>query len=229
LSASTAEHAFAGPTPEEQRLLTRLRAGDEAAFVELVESHHGSMLRLAMTWVSTRDVAEEVVQDTWLGVLRGLERFEGRSSLRTWIFRILANRGKTRGQREGRSVPFASLAEAGAEPGEPSVDPERFLPAGHLWAGHWAVPPQAWAPDPSERLMSDEVAEVIQRTIDALPPSQREVITLHDVEGFPAAEICELLSVSEGNQRVLLHRGRSKVRAALDAYLTEEASPAAQA
>jgi RNA polymerase sigma-70 factor, ECF subfamily len=222
--ASAVDPDAHGPDPEERRLLARLRAGDEAAFVELVERHHGSMLRLAMTWVSTRDVAEEVVQDTWLGVLRGLDRFEGRSTLRTWIFRILANRAKTRGGREGRSIPFASLADPAAEGGEPSVDPDRFLPPDHIWAGHWAVAPQAWAPDPSDRLMAVEVAEVIRRAIDALSPSQREVITLHDVEGCPSGEICDLLEISEGNHRVLLHRARSRVRAALEDYYARAAA-----
>jgi RNA polymerase sigma-70 factor, ECF subfamily len=210
-------------TADEERLLARLRAGDEAAFVELVERHHPSMLRLAMTWVSTREVAEEVVQDTWMGVLRGLTRFEGRSSLRTWIFRILANRARTGGQREARSIPFASLGEPGADADEPAVDPDRFLAAGQPGAGHWAVPPRTWAPDPSDRLLSAEALGIVRRAIDALPPSQRAVITLHDVEGFPSSEICALLEISDGNQRVLLHRARSRVRAALDAYLTAPA------
>src|SRR5262245_60890011 len=206
-------------TADEERLVARLRAGDDAAFVELVERHHASMLRLAMTWVSTRDVAEEVVQDTWMGVLRGLSRFEGRSSLRTWIFRILANRARTAGQREARSVPFASLGDPGAEADGAAVDPDRFLAEGPH-AGHWAVPPRTWAPDPSDRLLSAEALTVIRRAVDALPPSQRAVITLHDAQGFPPTEICALLEISEGNQRVLLHRARSRVRAALDAYLT---------
>jgi RNA polymerase sigma-70 factor (ECF subfamily) len=175
--------------------------------------------------VRTRAVAEEVVQETWLGVLAGLDRFEGRSSLKTWILRILINRAKSRGAREARCVPFSSLAcddSAG-----PSVDPLRFLAPEHdRWPGHWAVAPRSWAPVPDDRLLARETLEVIRRAISDLPERQREVIVLRDVEGWDADEVCAALRVSDANQRVLLHRARSKVRAELEAYLEPEASTA---
>jgi RNA polymerase sigma-70 factor, ECF subfamily len=210
-----------GPSPEEQRLVAALRTGDEAAFMELIERYHAPLVRLAMSFVSSRAVAEEVAQETWVGVLKGIDRFEGRSSLRTWIYRILTNTAKTRGQREGRSIPFASL---GGE-AEPAVDPDRFLPADdERWPGHWASFPRRWDDLPEARLLGAETQAVISGAIDALPDSQAAVIRLRDVEGFGSAEVCELLSLSESNQRVLLHRARSKVRSALEAYLDGEAA-----
>ncbi|HEX9372721.1 MAG TPA: sigma-70 family RNA polymerase sigma factor [Roseiflexaceae bacterium] len=203
---------------EELRLVAALRAGDEAAFATLIDRYHASLLRLAMLYVPSRAVAEEVAQETWLGVLQGIGRFEGRSSLKTWIFRILTNRARTRGQREGRSVPFSALAGAAAEPGEPAVDPDRFLPPEHEDAGWWVSYPQSWHDRPEERLLSQETQSVLRQAIDALPPSQREVITLRDLEGWASDEVCGALSVSEANQRVLLHRARSKVRRALEQY-----------
>ena len=166
-----------------------------------------------MLYVSTRAVAEEVVQETWLAVLTGLDRFEGRSSLKTWLFRILSNKAKTRGQREGRTLPFSSLATDGDE-SEPAVDIDRF--AGH--AGHWAAPPRGV---PEERLLAGEAKARIEAAIAGLPPNQRTVITLRDVEGLSAEEACSVLGLSETNQRVLLHRARSKVRAAFEQYLEE--------
>lgn len=208
----------AGPSPEEQRLVVALRARDEAAFAELIERHHTTMVRLAMSFVSTRAVAEEVAQEAWVGVLKGIDRFEGRSSLRTWIYRILTNTAKTRAAREARSIPFASLGGGGGD--EPSVDPDRFLPADDAhWAGHWASYPRRWDDMPEARLLSGETQGVIGNAIDRLPPNQRDVIRMRDVEGFSSVEVCELLSVSEANQRVLLHRARGKVRAALESYL----------
>jgi RNA polymerase sigma-70 factor (ECF subfamily) len=199
-------------------LVEALRAGDERAFMELVDRYGASMLRLAMMYVKSRAVAEEVVQDAWVGVLRGIDRFEGRSSLKTWIFRILTNTAKTRAQREGRSVPFASLA--GDD--EPAVDPDRFLPPDHpTWPGHWATPPSGWYGQPEERLVGRETLAVIARAIDALPPAQREVITLRDLEGWSSEETCNALGLTETNQRVLLHRARSNVRTALEEYLDE--------
>jgi len=203
--------------PDDARLYHALVAGDEQAFSALVERYHAPLLRLAMTYVRDRGVAEEVVQETWLGVLRGLERFERRSLLKTWIFRILTNTAKTRALRERRSVPFSSLT-SGTDDG-PSVEPERFLAATHpVWPGHWASPPRSWDDIPERHLESKEVREVIEAAIAALPPVQGQVISLRDVEGWSSEEVCELLELSEANQRVLLHRARSKVRAALERF-----------
>jgi RNA polymerase sigma-70 factor, ECF subfamily len=203
----TAEHS---PSDPDAALLDRLRAGDEAAFMELVERHHAALVRLAQSFVSSRAVAEDVAQETWLGVLKGIDRFEGRSSLKTWIFRILVNRAKTRGERESRSVPFSSLATDD----EPTVDPERFLDA-----GAWSSPPRAWEGEPVERLLAGEARGVIDAAIAELPSAQRQVITLRDVEGLDAADVADLLEITDGNQRVLLHRARAKVRGALEGYL----------
>jgi RNA polymerase sigma-70 factor (ECF subfamily) len=178
-------------------------------------------VRIARTYVSTLSAAEEVAQETWVGVLNGLDRFEGRSSLRTWIFRILTNIAKTRAQRDRRSVPFASLeGESGGS--EPSVDPERFRPSGDRWAGHWKSYPDRWDDLPEERLVADETLAGLQDAIDRLPPVQRQVITLRDVEGWSSEEVCSALELSETNQRVLLHRARSKVRQALEEYLAQD-------
>lgn len=203
---------------EDLERLARLRRGDEAAFAELVEDLYGSMLRLAMAHVGNLAVAEEVVQEAWVGVLRQLDRFEGRSSLRTWILRIVSNRAKTRAVRERRTLPFSSL-DGLDEPGGPAVEPERFLPDGDRWAGHWASPPRGWRDVPEDRLLSGETRAQVGRAVELLPPAQRAVIVLRDVEGMTAAETCRLLGLSEGNQRVLLHRARSKVRRALEGYL----------
>jgi RNA polymerase sigma-70 factor (ECF subfamily) len=204
---------------EERELLEALRRGDEAAFARLVETLHGSMLRLAMVHVGDRAVAEEVVQEAWLGVLQQLDRFEGRSSLKTWVLRIVSNRAKTRAVRERRTVPFSALAGGDLEAEEPAVDPDRFLPAGHRWAGHWASPPASWREVPEELLLSRETMAEVERAVATLPAAQRTVLVLRDVEGLSAAEACQLLGLTEGNQRVLLHRGRSKVRATLERYL----------
>jgi RNA polymerase sigma-70 factor (ECF subfamily) len=203
---------------EEEQLLARLRDGDEDAFMEIVDAYGPLMLRMALGHVRTRAVAEEVVQEAWLGVLDGLDRFEGRSSLKTWILRILVNRAKTRGAREARCVPFSSLGPVDDE--APAVDPARFLDADHpRWPGHWGAAPQSWAGVPDERLLARETLEHLRRAIEALPTRHREVIVLRDVEGWDSGEVCAALGLSEGNQRVLLHRARSRVRAQLDAYL----------
>jgi RNA polymerase sigma-70 factor (ECF subfamily) len=174
------------------------------------------MRRLALTFVRSPAVADEVVQDAWLGVVRGIDRFEGRSSLRTWLFRIVANTAKTRGERERRSIPFSALeSDDGGD--EAAVDPGRFLAD-----GAWASPPPRWDALPEERLLAAETRAVIDGAIAALPRNQRLVITLRDVEGWPVDEIRNVLGLSETNQRVLLHRARSKVRAALEDYLREE-------
>ncbi|MGH2838735.1 MAG: RNA polymerase sigma factor [Thermoleophilaceae bacterium] len=202
-------------------LIGALRAGDEAAFGELVDRYHASLVRIARMYVSTQAVAEEVVQETWLGVLNGLDRFEERSSLKTWIFRILTNIAKTRGIREGRSVPFSSIA--GDEEDGHSVDPDRFVPADAEQAARaWAVPPAVWSTEPDERLLAGEVRELIFHTIDGLPPNQRAAIMLRDIEGWESDEVRNELGVGDTNQRVLLHRARSKVRQALEDYFRDD-------
>jgi RNA polymerase sigma-70 factor, ECF subfamily len=202
-------------SPQDARLLEGLRAGDEAAFAELMREYGGGMLRVAMMYVSSRAVAEDVVQEAWLGVLKGIDRFEGRSSLKTWLFRIVANTAKTRGMRESRSIPFSALGGDAAD--EPTVDPDRFLGSGERFPGHWGAPPQAWAPE--SRLLAEEALGVIEGEIERLPPAQRAVITMRDVQGFTSDEVCNALDLSETNQRVLLHRARAKVRGALEEYM----------
>jgi RNA polymerase sigma-70 factor, ECF subfamily len=201
---------------EDARLVDGLRRGDEAAFAALMDEYGAGMLRVAQMYVSSRSVAEEVVQDAWLAVLKGIGRFEGRSSLKTWIFRILSNTAKTRGVREARSIPFSALG--GGEEGE-SVDPDRFFDADGHFPGHWAVPPESWAGAPEGRLLARETLDVIEREIEKLPPQQALVLTMRDVEGFGSEEVCNVLDLSESNQRVLLHRARSKVRQALEDYM----------
>ena len=213
----------AQPSLDEMALVEALRRGDESAFVALIDRYQGPMLRLAMAYVPSRAVAEEVVQETWLGVLQGIGRFEGRSSLKTWIFRILTNRAKTRGEREGRSVPFSSLAAADADLSGPTVEPEQFHPPDHpQWANIWVSYPKRWDELPEDRLLSREISACIQAAIDALPLTQREVITLRDVEGWSSEDVCNILAITETNQRVLLHRARAKVRRAVDQYLQED-------
>jgi RNA polymerase sigma-70 factor, ECF subfamily len=210
--------------PRDAELVAALRAGDETAFMMLVERYQPQMLRIALMYVPSRAVAEEVVQEAWIGVLRGLDGFEGRSSLRTWIFRIVTNTAKTRGQRERRSVPFSSLWSPEGE--EPAVDPDRFLAADHAqWPGHWDAEPASWEGVPDDRLLSKEALGRIGAAIEGLPPNQREVIRMRDVLGWTSQEVCNALDVSETNQRVLLHRARAKVRRALESYLEEGASP----
>lgn len=202
-------------------LVDRLRSGDEVAFMMLVDELQPAMLRIARMYVSSPAVAEEVVQEAWLGVLRGLDRFEGRSSLRTWIFRILTNTAKTRGQREGRSLPFSALA--GDDLDAPAVDPDRFDSAPGDPRGHWSTIPDDWTGIPDDRLLGRETLGVIGRAIDALPPMQAEVIRLRDVLGWTSEEVRNALDLTETNQRVLLHRARARVRSALEPYLESEA------
>jgi RNA polymerase sigma-70 factor, ECF subfamily len=205
------------PSDRDEALVERLRAGDEAAFAELLDTYGASMLRVARLYVRDRAVAEEVVQETWLAVYNGIERFEGRSSFRTWLFRILTNRAKTRGERERRSVPFSSLsADPGTSDEELGFDPDRFLPADHRrYPNKWALPPRNW---PEQRAEERETLMVITEAIAMLPDGQREVIRLRDVEGWSAEEVAEALGLTDVNQRVLLHRARSKVRAALERH-----------
>lgn len=207
----------------DREIVERLRARDEATFMELVERLGPSMLRVARMYVSTRAVAEECVQEAWLGVLQGIDRFEGRSSLRTWIFRILVNIAKTRGRREGRSVPFATLA--GDESSEqPAWDPAMFRRADDpSWPGHWSTLPTDWRGLPEERLTGNETLMTIAAAIASLPPMQAEVIRLRDVAGWSSEEVRNALDISETNQRVLLHRARAKVRRALAEHLETEA------
>jgi RNA polymerase sigma-70 factor (ECF subfamily) len=202
---------------QDASLLERLRAGDEGAFAQLVDEYGSSMLRVARFHVRDRAVAEEVVQETWLAVLNGIDRFEGRSSLRTWIFRILSNRAKTRGEREGRTVPFSALSTRSTDE-ELGLDADRFLPSDDARTpGAWAAPPRGW---PEERLIERETLEVLKDAINDLPDAQREVIRLRDVEGWSADEVSAALEITDVNQRVLLHRARSKVRAALERHLS---------
>jgi RNA polymerase sigma-70 factor (ECF subfamily) len=211
------------PTTEvAQRHLDALRRGDEDAFMRLVALYQAALLHLALVYVGNRAVAEEVVQETWLAVLQGLDRFEGRSSLKTWIFRILVNIAKTRAQREGRSVPFSSLPDLELESDDPAVEPSRFRPSTDEWPGNWASLPRKWDTVPEQALLSRETLTRIERAIQALPPGQRAVIRMRDVDGCTSAEVCNILGIAETNQRVLLHRARSRVRHALEAYFNEE-------
>jgi RNA polymerase sigma-70 factor, ECF subfamily len=204
--------------PDDQ-LVAALRAGDEAAFRTVAREWHSALLRVARIFTPSLAVAEEVVQETWLRVLVALDRFEGRSSLKTWVFRILVNTAKTRAQREGRSIPFSALQDVARVP-EAAVEPERFLPDDHPHhPGGWASPPREL---PEDRLVAAETRDLIARAIEALPAGQRAVISLRDVEGWSSAEVRNALDLSEVNQRVLLHRARARVRQALEDYLTPE-------
>ncbi len=206
---------------DELDLIALLRKGDEEAFMSLVDRLQPMMLRVARMYVSSQAVAEEVVQEAWLGVLQGIDRFEGRSSLRTWILRIVSNIAKTKGQREGRSIPFTSLG--GDDLDSPTLDPDRFLGPGDEWSGHWSTIPADWRGVPEDRLTSSETLGVVRKAIDSLPPMQAEVIRLRDVQGWSSEEVRNALDLSETNQRVLLHRARAKVRRALELELTIEA------
>jgi len=215
---------WAGERPDggEEQLLDALRRGDESAFSQLVDLHHASMVRVARLYVGTLSAAEEVAQEAWLGVLQGLARFEGRCTLKAWIFAIVANCAKSRGARDKRTIPMSSLAQD--DEGGASVEPDRFLDDGHpRWPGHWSQPPEAWNED---ALVSHETLEAIASAMEKLPPMQRAVMTMRDVEGLGSDETCQVLGLSEANQRVLLHRARSKVRKALESYMHEgEVSP----
>lgn len=198
----------------DDELVAALRAGDEAAFAQLVDELTPGLMRLALMHVASRAVAEDVVADTWLAVVKGIDRFEGRSALRTWIFQILLNIARTRGKREKRTLPFAALrrrAEEGRD--EPAVDPDRFQRS-----GAWASPPQEWH-GVEAKIESDETRKVLLEAIAALPPRQRDVIALRDIQGYSAEEARNALGLSETNQRVLLHRARSKVREALEEHM----------
>jgi RNA polymerase sigma-70 factor, ECF subfamily len=204
---------------DERELVAALRAGDDATFSQVIEAYHPSLVRVAMLFVQERAVAEEVAQETWLSVLRGLHLFEGRSTFRTWLFSILTNQARRRGQRERRSIAFSALNAVG-EP-EAAVPSERFRPPGELWAGWWALPPTDWQVSPEDASLSAELHAEIGQAIATLPAAQRAVITMRDIEGWNAQEVCTLLDISPGNQRVLLHRARSRVRAHLESSRIE--------
>ncbi len=194
---------------EDALLVDRLRDGDEAAFRDLVDRMHRGLLRVAQSFVESPAAAEEVVQETWLAVVAQIDRFEGRSSLRTWIGTILCNHAKTRGVRDKRSLPFSSLTKEDVDP----VEPERFNPG-----GTWSLPPARWDDAPESLVLRKEAREAIERELGTLPEAQRTVVVLRDLEGWSSEEVCNVLEISETNQRVLLHRGRQRLRSALERY-----------
>ncbi|PWK87004.1 RNA polymerase sigma-70 factor (ECF subfamily) [Lentzea atacamensis] len=209
--AGSAERARGGRfrevLPADEVLVAGLRSGDEATFVSLLDAWSGSMIRLARGFVSTDASAEEVVQDTWLAVIRGIDGFRGTASLRTWVYRILVNTAKKRGVKEKRTVPWTSVDPDGG----PTVDPSRFRGADEGFPGHWREFPEPW-------VLDGELRQVVGRALDDLPERQRVVVVLRDVEGRTSEEVCAMLEISPANQRVLLHRGRAAVRACLETY-----------
>ncbi len=205
-------------TNGEGALLARLRQGEEEAFDEVVTRYHRALIRSAMGYVADREVAEEVVQDTWMAVINGLDLFEGRSSLRTWIFGIMIHKAKDRGVREKRHMTF-SCFESADDDGEDTIDPSRFHQSGE-WAGHWAFPPQPWDDQTPEKLLaSQQAVNAMNKAIEALPKTLRDVLILRDVEGVEAKEVCEILKITEKNLYVRLHRARERVRQAVETYL----------
>ncbi len=219
-SGANVSGAEEDPALADLRVIDALRQGDEDAFRRLVDQYHASLRRLARLYVSNRAAADEVVQDTWVGVIQGIWAFEGRSSLKTWIFRILINHAKTRAVREGRTVPFAGVGADDVGDPEAAVSPKRFHPADHpTAAGHWMSPPRDSGSSPEGRFLSREAGEQLRKAIEALPTNQRLVLTLRDVEGCSTEEVCNALGIQETNGRVLLHRARARVRAALEPYL----------
>lgn len=207
-----------GLSREDMKLIARLRQGDEQAFDELVNKHHGALVRMALGHVADREVAEEVVQDTWMAVIEGLTRFEGRSSLRTWIFGILIHKAKDRGVREKRHTTFSAF-ESVDDDNDEAVDPSRFQQSGE-WAGHWAYPPQPWDDQTPEKLLaSQQAVRAMNNAIEALPANLKDVLILRDVEGVEAKEACEILKITETNLYVRLHRARERVRAAVEKAL----------
>ena len=198
-------------------LAKALLARDDEAFAYLVDHYHSALVRLAQQYVPSRAVADEVVQETWLAIIQGIDRFEHRASLKTWMFKILVNIARSHGAKEHRTIPFATNAPP---PDEPAVDPRRFRRFSLHGRGLWKEPPCPW-PGPEQRAIDGDAAATVHRAIDGLPPDQREVVTMRDVLGWTAAEVCDALAITDGNQRVLLHRGRSKVRAALERWNDE--------
>ncbi|HEX8730462.1 MAG TPA: sigma-70 family RNA polymerase sigma factor [Ktedonobacterales bacterium] len=217
--------AASGAAPsDETALVAALRRGDEATFMRLVEQYQTAMVRLAQVYVGDRAVAEEVAQETWLSALKHLDQFEARSSFKTWLFHILVNGAKTRGQRERRSTPFSALGEADDPDGEegPSVAPERFMDEDGAHPGGWLTPPASWEQLPEDRVASQETRACVLEAIARLPRNQASVIRLRDVEGYSADEVCAMLGIGVVNQRVLLHRARSRVRQALEMCLSDD-------
>jgi len=205
---------------EESDLVERLRRGDEEAFAHIIDLYHGQLRRIARLYVDTDELAEEVLQETWIAVFKGIDRFSGKSALKTWIFSILLNRARSIGRKESRSVTFSELVAHATGRDEPSVDPDQFLGPDHpQWPGHWANPPQRWNRDPEGDLMRKEVLGVVEKALDELPDSYRQIILMRDVYGFSSAEVCNTMEISETNQRVLLHRARARIRRALDMHL----------
>ncbi len=213
--------AMPSPTDSDAELVLGLKQRDEMAFVTLVKRYQSKLFRLALVYCRTTDLADEVVQDTWLGVIQGIDRFEGRASFKTWLFQILVNRARTRAVKEGRMLSFSSLAEEAERPDEPAVPADRFRPLDDPWPNNWAVPPQSWGESSDARLLASETMELVKRAIAQLPPAQQQVITLRDVEGWTTEDVCNVLEISDTNQRVLLHRARSRVRAALEAHFED--------
>lgn len=210
--------ATGGALPDDAVVVARLRARDEAMFAALIDAWSPGMLRAARAYVADEHAAQDVVQEAWLGVLRGIDGFEGRSSLRTWTYRILVNRAKTRGVRDARTIPVGSLGPTGEDHG-PTVDPARFRGPDDPYPGHWRSKPAAW-PSPEDEALAADTRRHLAAALDALPARQRVVVVLRDVEGRTSDEVCDLLELSAANQRVLLHRGRAALRAALETYLT---------
>ena len=216
---------LAGFQRDELGLVEKLRNGDEAAFAALLDRHHRSLMRAALAYVADQSVAEEVVQETWLAVLKGLHQFEGRSSLKTWIFKILTNKAKTRGVRESRHISVSPL-DLNEEDDEPAVAPTQFRSTGH-WTDYWDAYPAPWHEDtPEKHLLTKEGATHLQQAIDGLPANLQQVLIMRDVEGLSSTEVCDILQISESNQRVLLHRARSRVRRGFDQYFKGGICPA---
>jgi RNA polymerase sigma-70 factor (ECF subfamily) len=216
-SATTIPAGPPGPAHLDERdLVAALRRGDETAFLALVSRYHRAMVRVARAYLPSDAAAEDAAQEAWLGVLKGIDRFEGRASVKGWIFRIAVYCARTRRARDARLVPLSALEDEDDE--GPSVDPDRFQPEGARYANNWSQPPEPWA---DEKLHAAETAALVRAEIERLPPRQRTVVTLRDVEGLDSAEVCAILGIGEGNQRVLLHRARSKVRAAVERYMRE--------
>ena len=205
---------------DDRVLVAALRRGDEAAFAWLLDTYSASLARLARSFVATTAVADEAVQETWIAVITGIDGFEQRSSLKTWLHRVLVNIARSKGVKEHRSVPFASLtAELHAD--DPAVDPDRFVGAGDQRAGAWATPPRRWDTQPEDRLLAGETLDVVEAALTELPPNQARVLTLRDLEGWTSGEVCNALELTETNQRVLLHRARARMRQALESHFED--------
>ncbi len=213
---------YRASTPDAE-IVAGILAGDESAFAELVQRLGGMLLQIALMYVPTRAIAEEVVQETWVAVLRGIHNFEGRSSLKTWVIRILMNRAKSIGVKEHRTIPFASAVAIDSDPYEGAADPDRFLPGDDpQFPRHWSSPPRTWHDSPEERVLTSEVMMVVETAASELSGAQREVLLMRDVAGLSSEEVCAMLEITQANQRVLLHRARARVRRALERYFAPE-------